>query len=41
MAAEVMFDALVIDEAAADDDMLRLHPPRVLNYYVDRLTASE
>ena len=35
-----MFDALVVDEAAASNDILRLHPPRMLNYFVDRLTPS-
>ena len=41
VAAEIMFDALVVDEGAADDNILRLHPPRVLKYFVDRLLPSD
>ena len=41
MATEIMFDALIVDEAAADYEILRLHPPRVLNHFIDRLAPSE
>ena len=37
IAAEVMFDALVVDEGAVQRNQLRLHPPTIIDFFSDRL----